>query len=145
PGRPSPRSGVLSGSSLVPTSALDGDRHLFRCGLSSKCQPADRLGIGDPAARDQKVMRKSKQEAARTRDHIIEVAAQEFRRKGIAGTSLADVMAAAGLTHGGFYRHFESKDQLIAEACAAAVRAGEKTASTLLCPYKGDDLEAFAE
>ena len=90
-------------------------------------------------------MRKSKQEAARTRDHIIEVAAQEFRRKGIAGTSLADVMAAAGLTHGGFYRHFASKDQLIAEACAAAVRAGEKTASTLLCPYKGDDLEAFAE
>ena len=66
-------------------------------------------------------MRVSKQEAARTRERIIAAAAAEFRRKGIAGTGLSDLMAAAGLTHGGIYRHFESKDELIAEACAVAI------------------------
>jgi len=66
-------------------------------------------------------MRVSKQEAARTRERIIATAAVEFRRKGIAGAGLSDLMFAAGLTHGGFYRHFESKDELIAEACAAAI------------------------
>src|SRR5271165_1645257 len=53
-------------------------------------------------------MRKSREEAAQT-------------RKGIVATGLNDLMSAAGLTHGGFYKHFESKDQLVAEACAEAV------------------------
>ena len=65
-------------------------------------------------------MRKSKQEAAVTRQRIIRAAAAAFRKNGIAGTGLSDLMAAAGLTHGGFYRHFDSKDQIVAEACAAA-------------------------
>jgi TetR/AcrR family transcriptional regulator, transcriptional repressor for nem operon len=68
-------------------------------------------------------MRKSKQDAAETRRRIIIAAAAEFRRNGIIDTSNSDLMAAAGLTHGGFYRHFESKDQLVAEACDAAVRS----------------------
>jgi TetR/AcrR family transcriptional repressor of nem operon len=66
-------------------------------------------------------MRKSKQEAAKTRERIVTAAAAEFRRKGIVATGLSDLMTAAGLTHGGFYKHFESKDQLVAEACAEAV------------------------
>ena len=45
----------------------------------------------------------------------------EFRKNGIVATGLNDLMKAAGLTHGGFYKHFESKDQLVAEACAEAV------------------------
>ena len=65
-------------------------------------------------------MRKSKQEAAVTRQRIIRAAAAAFRKDGIAGTGLSDLMAAAGLTHGGFYRHFNSKDQIVAEACTAA-------------------------
>src|SRR5712692_124279 len=65
-------------------------------------------------------MRKSRQEAAKTRERIIASAAAEFREHGIAATGLADFMKAAGLTHGGFYRHFRSKDHLVAEACAAA-------------------------
>ena len=73
-------------------------------------------------------MRKSKQEAAATRQRIINAAAEEFRKNGIAGTGLAELMAAAGLTHGGFYRHFDSKDQIIAEACGAA---GESLAEQL--------------
>jgi len=68
-------------------------------------------------------MRKSRQEAAETRQRIVETAAEEFRRKGTAGAGLSDLMAAAGLTHGGFYRHFESKDQLLAEAAAAAIQS----------------------
>lgn len=90
-------------------------------------------------------MRKSKQEAARTRERIVETAALEFRRNGIAGTGLADLMAAAGLTHGGFYRHFRSKDQLVAEACAAAMEAGAKTSAAALSHHrKRNGVEALA-
>src|SRR3989442_15114662 len=66
-------------------------------------------------------MRKSRIEAAKTRERIVAAAAAEFRKHGIAATGLADLMKAAGLTHGGFYRHFASKDQLVAEACSAAI------------------------
>jgi TetR/AcrR family transcriptional regulator, transcriptional repressor for nem operon len=66
-------------------------------------------------------MRKSRIEAAKTRERIVTAAAAEFRQHGIAATGLADLMKAAGLTHGGFYRHFASKDQLVAEACSAAI------------------------
>jgi TetR/AcrR family transcriptional regulator, transcriptional repressor for nem operon len=68
-------------------------------------------------------MRVSKQEAARTRERIIAAAAAEFRRKGLAETGLSDLMTAAGLTHGGFYRHFESKNEVVAEACVAAIES----------------------
>ena len=46
---------------------------------------------------------------------------EEFRKHGIVATGLHDLMKAAGLTHGGFYKHFESKDQLVTEASAAAL------------------------
>src|SRR5260370_12782639 len=61
-------------------------------------------------------MRKSKEEAAETRARIIRKASKEFNQHGIAGTGLSDVMKSAGLTHGGFYKHFQSKDELVAEA-----------------------------
>ena len=66
-------------------------------------------------------MRKSKAETAETRKRIVDLAAQAFRNHGIAATGVAEIMAAAGLTHGGFYRHFGSKDQLVAEACSASL------------------------
>jgi TetR/AcrR family transcriptional regulator, transcriptional repressor for nem operon len=72
-------------------------------------------------------MRKSKQEAAETRKRIVTAAAKEFRKNGIVATGLSDLMAAAGLTHGGFYKHFQSKDQLVAEAYAEAVRSSIAT------------------
>ena len=68
-------------------------------------------------------MRKSREEAAQTRKRIVEVASREIRKNGIVATGLNDLMKAAGLTHGGFYTHFASKDQLVAEACTAAVDA----------------------
>jgi TetR/AcrR family transcriptional regulator, transcriptional repressor for nem operon len=66
-------------------------------------------------------MRKSKAETAKTRQRIVDVAAHEFRSNGVAATGVAQIMAAAGLTHGGFYRHFGSKDQLLAEACTSGL------------------------
>ncbi|MBB6145291.1 TetR/AcrR family transcriptional repressor of nem operon [Silvibacterium bohemicum] len=68
-------------------------------------------------------MRRSRQDAAATRERILKSAAAEFRRNGIDGTGLADLMAAAGLTHGGFYKHFGSKEQIVAEACAEAANS----------------------
>ena len=68
-------------------------------------------------------MRKSREEAAQTRRRIVEAASCEFRKNGIVATGLNDLMKAAGLTHGGFYKHFESKDQLVAEATTVALDA----------------------
>jgi TetR/AcrR family transcriptional repressor of nem operon len=67
-------------------------------------------------------MRRSREETAETRARIIEVAARLFRARGIEATSVADVMSAAGLTVGGFYRHFDSKEALVVEAIEAASR-----------------------
>src|SRR5437868_1880760 len=62
------------------------------------------------------VMRMSKEAMARHHDEIVAGASRMLRERGIERTSVADLMQAAGLTHGGFYRHFDSKDALVAEA-----------------------------
>jgi TetR/AcrR family transcriptional repressor of nem operon len=61
-------------------------------------------------------MRYSSDHKARTRERILHVAAAAIRTHGIDRVSLSDIMAGAKLTNGGFYAHFESKDDLIAEA-----------------------------
>ena len=68
-------------------------------------------------------MRKSKAETAKTRQHIIRTAAAEFHRDGIGETGLADVMANAGLARGGFYRHFDSKNERALVVLSAMVGA----------------------
>jgi TetR/AcrR family transcriptional repressor of nem operon len=57
-----------------------------------------------------------KEHKQHTRERIVEAAAAAFRQAGIAQVGVADVMQRAGLTHGGFYAHFASKDDLLAEA-----------------------------
>src|SRR5215813_2606555 len=59
---------------------------------------------------------------SQTRDRIVATAARALRAKGIAGVGVADVMSTAGLTHGGFYAHFKSKDELLSEAIEHANR-----------------------
>lgn len=59
-----------------------------------------------------------------THTRIVETAARAIRRSGYDGTGVADIMKEAGLTHGGFYAHFASRDAMLAEA---ADRAGEET------------------
>jgi AcrR family transcriptional regulator len=58
-----------------------------------------------------------------THERIVEVAARAIRRSGYDGTGVADIMKEAGLTHGGFYAHFPSREALLAEA---ADRAGSE-------------------
>lgn len=55
-------------------------------------------------------------EKAENHDRILDVAAKRFRQLGLNGISVADVMKEAGLTVGGFYKHFDSRDQLVLEA-----------------------------
>jgi len=64
-------------------------------------------------------MRLTREQAARNRRTILDAAGRLLRERGLDGVAVADVMAAAGFTHGGFYNHFESKEALAAEACAA--------------------------
>ena len=66
-------------------------------------------------------MRVSREEAARNRERILDAAAQLFRERGFDGIGVADLMKAVGLTHGGFYGHFSSKEDLMAQACARAL------------------------
>ncbi|MES2818746.1 MAG: TetR family transcriptional regulator [Pseudomonadota bacterium] len=63
-------------------------------------------------------MRVSKAQAQANREHIVETASVLFRERGFDGVGVADLMAAAGFTHGGFYKHFGSKVDLMAEAAA---------------------------
>jgi len=65
-------------------------------------------------------MKKSKADTIETRKRIVAVASSMIPKLGLAGTGVEDIMKAAGMTLGGFYRHFESKEQLVAEASAAA-------------------------
>ena len=65
-------------------------------------------------------MRRSREDAAETRRRIVETASRLFRARGITAVSVADVMGELGLTVGGFYRHFASKEALVAEAIEAA-------------------------
>jgi TetR/AcrR family transcriptional repressor of nem operon len=82
-------------------------------------------------------VRKSAAEAAETRKRIVEEAAKAFKSNGIQATGVAQIMAAAGLTHGGFYRHFESKEQLLAEACAESMEVLVGAAES--AARRGDD------
>jgi TetR/AcrR family transcriptional repressor of nem operon len=65
-------------------------------------------------------MRISKAQAQENRERVLAAASELFRTRGFDSVSVADVMGAAGFTHGGFYNHFASKDALAAEALAAA-------------------------
>jgi TetR/AcrR family transcriptional repressor of nem operon len=64
-----------------------------------------------------------------THERIVEAAARTLRSKGYAGVGVADVMQQAGLTHGGFYAHFKSREALLAEAMERAGRDGVESVS----------------
>lgn len=66
-------------------------------------------------------MKVTKAQAAANRAHVVETASQLFRERGFDGVGVADLMAAAGFTHGGFYKHFGAKADLMAEAMACGI------------------------
>lgn len=71
-------------------------------------------------------------------ERIVDAAARAIRRSGYGGTGVADIMKDAGLTHGGFYAHFESREAMLAEAAdragAESVAAMARIASTVPPP-----------
>lgn len=68
-------------------------------------------------------MKVSREQMAENRRRILDVASRLFKDKGFDAVSVAEVMKAAGLTHGGFYGHFASKDDLVAQTLAHALAA----------------------
>lgn len=70
----------------------------------------------------------SQADKARSRERILEVAAAQLRELGLDGVSIGDLMKAVDLTHGGFYGHFASRDDLVAAALDKALTDGEASA-----------------
>ena len=68
-------------------------------------------------------MKVSREQMAENRRRILDAASSMFRDRGFDAVSVAEVMKAAGLTHGGFYGHFDSKDDLITQTLANALAA----------------------
>lgn len=95
-------------------------------------------------------MRVSRQEKEKTHRRIVDGAARLIRERGVAGTSVAEVMGEAGLTHGGFYRHFGGKDELLRAALDAAfherfaelkARFAESTPEAAVAAYRRQYLQ----
>lgn len=91
-------------------------------------------------------MKVSREQMAENRKRILAEAARLFRAKGFDGVSVAEVMKAAGLTHGGFYGHFASKDELIAQTVAQCLECSHDKPQALaalvadyLTPQHRDD------
>ncbi len=67
-------------------------------------------------------MRYDAEHKSRTRERIVKSASRQFRAKGLDHPGVADLMKASGLTHGGFYKHFRSRNDLLAEAIEESLR-----------------------
>ncbi|OWU84226.1 transcriptional regulator [Oceanicola sp. 22II-s10i] len=76
-------------------------------------------------------MRVSRKQVAANRDAIVEAAGKLFRAKGFDAVTVAEVMRAAGMTHGGFYGYFKTKDDLFAAAMAQSLEEVVRTYPTL--------------
>lgn len=83
-------------------------------------------------------MKITKAQSQENRARIVDTASALFREKGYDGVSVADLMAAAGLTHGGFYKHFASKADLMAETA-------EHGLATKMREYAGVDMQGFVD
>nr|WP_301293493.1 TetR family transcriptional regulator [Pseudomonas sp. GGS8] len=79
-------------------------------------------------------VRVTKAQAQANREHIVETASELFRERGFDGVGVSDLMAAAGFTHGGFYKHFGSKADLMAEASASSLSKSLAVAESLDIP-----------
>ena len=90
-------------------------------------------------------MRVSRQKAAENRERIIDAAGALFREKGFDGIGVADIMKAAQLTHGGFYGHFASKDDLVAQASQQAAQDEGPHRSLVAKAHFASDLIQQAE
>ncbi|WP_422506048.1 TetR family transcriptional regulator [Stenotrophomonas sp. GZD-301] len=76
-------------------------------------------------------MKVTKAQAQANRAHIVDTASTLFRERGYDGVGVADLMAAAGFTHGGFYKHFRSKADLMAEAASCGLAKSADAAADM--------------
>ncbi len=67
-------------------------------------------------------MRYDAEHKASTHRRIVKSASRQLRKKGLNGPAVATLMKASGLTHGGFYKHFSSRDDLVVEAIEESLR-----------------------
>lgn len=88
-------------------------------------------------------MKVTRAQSTQNRQRILDMASRAFRAKGFEGCSVADVMTAAGMTHGGFYGHFGSKAELEAEACEAALAAAGARWATAIEDSPDEALESI--
>jgi TetR/AcrR family transcriptional repressor of nem operon len=86
----------------------------------------------------------SKEDKAASHDRIVEIAAARIRESGTTAPGVAEIMKAAGLTHGGFYKHFGSRDDLVAEAVERALADGTR-ATARVTADADDPLAAFVD
>jgi TetR/AcrR family transcriptional repressor of nem operon len=89
-------------------------------------------------------MRVTREQAAENHDRIVEAAARLFRERGFEGIGVAELMKEAGLTHGGFYGHFASKEDLMAEACERALEVSMERWTRRVASDPRDPLGALA-
>jgi len=80
--------------------------------------------------------RVSRKQSEANREAICDAAARLFRERGLQGISVAEVMSAAGLTHGGFYGHFDSKEALAAQACSRAFEQAQARWAIRHAPFR---------
>jgi TetR/AcrR family transcriptional regulator, transcriptional repressor for nem operon len=89
-------------------------------------------------------MRVSREQADKNREHVIDVASRLFRERGFEGIGVADLMKEAGLTHGGFYGQFKSKEDLKIQASRRALSRNKDRWAKVLAETSSEKLSALA-
>jgi TetR/AcrR family transcriptional repressor of nem operon len=87
----------------------------------------------------------SQADKAASHERIVKAASRRIRRDGVDNVGVAELMKQAGLTHGGFYRHFESRDDLVAEAIAEALAQGSQRVQASAKPSGPSALAAVVD
>ncbi|MFL5131698.1 MAG: TetR/AcrR family transcriptional regulator [Microvirga sp.] len=89
-------------------------------------------------------MRVSREQADKNREHVIDIASRLFRERGFEGIGVADLMKEAGLTHGGFYGQFKSKEDLKVQASRRALSRNKDRWAKVIAETPSEKLAALA-
>jgi TetR/AcrR family transcriptional repressor of nem operon len=89
-------------------------------------------------------MKVTREQAARNRETVVDAASRLFRTHGVEGVGIGEIMRESGLTHGGFYGQFGSKEMLAAEACTRALDASATRWTRIADAHPNDVMPALA-
>lgn len=90
-------------------------------------------------------MKTSRAHVKKNRENLLDAASKGFRRKGFEGVKVAELMQEVGLTHGGFYNYFKSKDELVASACDASLKRQSERVKGMKGKDSATELVAYFE